>query len=489
VSRPAAEASAPSPEFEVDLFVIGGGSGGVRAARVASGHGAKVMLAEEHRLGGTCVIRGCVPKKLFVYASRFSNMFDEAAEFGWRLSVPHFDWQSLVAAKDREITRLEKLYGASQESAGVEVVRSRAVLEDAHTVRLLTDDRRVRARTILIATGARPELPRFDGVELGITSDDIFDLKTFPRKLVIGGAGYIAMEFAGLFAALGSDVTVVCRGSNVLRGFDEDVRRAVAASYTNRGIKLMLCDSIRRLERRDGQVSGGNRSKRIDITTEQGGRLVADQVLLAFGRAPNTTSLGLDHAGVQTGADGAIAVDASSRTNIPSIYAVGDVSNQFNLTPVAIREGHAFADSVFGKKAWQVDYSNVPTAVFSSPEIGTVGLTELEARAQYPAVDVYKVRFRPLKNAVTGDCEASHLKVIVDCETDRILGIHIFAEEASEMIQMLAIAIGSGATMQALMSVMAVHPTISEEIVAMQTPTVRYDRRDASASLVPSAAL
>ena len=434
---------------------------------------------------GTCVIRGCVPKKLFVYASRFSNTFDDAAEFGWRLSVPHFDWPSLVAAKDREITRLEGLYGTGQENAGVEVVRSRAVLEDAHTVRLLNDGRRVRARTILIATGARPELPPFDGIELGITSDDVFDLKTFPRKLVIGGAGYIAMEFAGLFAALGSDVTVVCRGSNVLRGFDEDVRQAVAASYTNRGIKLMLSDSIRRLERRDGDVEGGDHAGRIDVTTEQGGRLVADQVLLAFGRSPNTTSLGLDRAGVKTGADGAIVVDASSRTNIPSI----DVSNQLNLTPVAIREGHAFADSVFGEKAWQVDYSNVPTAVFSSPEIGTVGLTELEARAQYPAVDVYKVRFRPLKAAVTGDCEASLLKVIVDCETDRILGIHIFAEEASEMIQVLAIAVGSGATMKDFMSVMAVHPTIGEEIIAMRTPTVRYDRRDASTPLVPIAAV
>lgn len=490
MSTSAAKPSAPSreAEFDVDLFVIGGGSGGIRAARVASGHGAKVMLAEEYRLGGTCVIRGCVPKKLFVYASRFSDTFDEAAEFGWRLSAPHFDWPSLVAAKDREITRLEGLYSAGQESAGVEVVRSRAVLEDAHTVRLLEDGRRVRARTILIATGARPELPPFEGIELGITSDGVFDLKTFPRKLVIGGAGYIAMEFAGLFAALGSDVTVVCRGSNVLRGFDEDVRQAVAGSYTNRGIKLMIADSIRRLERRNGPV-GGDHAGRIDVTTEQGGRLVADQVLLAFGRTPNTTSLGLDRAGVKTGADGAIVVDASSRTNIPSIYAVGDVSNQYNLTPVAIREGHAFADSVFGKKAWQVDYNNLPTAVFSSPEIGTVGLTELEARAQFLAVDVYKVRFRPLKAAVTDDCEASLLKVIVDCESDRIVGIHIFAQEASEMIQVLAVAVGSGATMKDFMSVMAVHPTIGEEIVAMQTPTVRYDRRDHSTQPVPSAAV
>lgn len=490
VSRVEGEASAPSheAEFDVDLFVIGGGSGGVRAARVASGHGARVMLAEEYRLGGTCVIRGCVPKKLFVYASRFSDIFDEAADFGWRLAVPRFDWPSLVAAKDRDITRLEELYSTGQESAGVEVVKSRAVLEDAHTVRLLADGRLVRARTILIATGSRPELPTFDGVELGITSDEIFDLKALPRKLVIGGAGYIAMEFAGLFAALGSDVTVVCRGSNVLRGFDEDVRQAVAASYMNRGIKLMVCDSIRRLERQDRLAGGRGRRGKIDVTTEQGGRLEADQVLLAFGRAPNTASLGLDRAGVRTRADGAIIVDASSRTNVPSIYAVGDVSNRFNLTPVAIREGHAFADSVFGNKAWQVEYSNVPTAVFSTPEVGTVGLTELEARAQYPAVDVYKARFRPLKAGVTGDCEAALLKVIVDCATSRILGIHIFADDASEMIQVLAIAVGSGATMKDFMSAMAVHPTMGEEIVAMHAPTVRYDRRDASSPLVRSAA-
>lgn len=492
VSRPAANASgAPprGPEFDVDLFVIGGGSGGVRAARVAAGYGAKVMLAEEYRLGGTCVIRGCVPKKLFVYASRFRSSFDEARAFGWHLPVPRFDWPSLVAAKDREIARLERLYGEGQDRAGVEVVRSRAVLDDTHTVRLLEDGRRVRARTILIATGARPELPPFDGIELGITSDDVFDMKTFPKTLVIGGAGYIAMEFAGLFAALGSDVTVVCRGSNVLRGFDEDVRQALAGSYTNRGIKLIFCDSICRLKRRTGAAGGGDNTGRIDVTTEQGARLVADQVLLAFGRAPNTGALGLDRAGVKTAADGAIIVDANSRTNIGNIYAVGDVSNQFNLTPVAIREGHAFADTVFGKNAWQVDYSNIPTAVFSSPEIGTVGLTELEARAQHVAVDVYKVRFRPLKAAVTGDCEASLLKVVVESDSDRILGIHIFAHEASEMIQMLAIAIGSGATMNDLMSVMAVHPTVGEELVAMRTPTVRYNRRDASAPLVSSAAV
>jgi glutathione reductase (NADPH) len=471
---PAGDGGARAQGYDVDLFVIGGGSGGIRAARVAAEHGAKVILAEESRLGGTCVIRGCVPKKLFVYASRFSHLLGEASEFGWRFSLPRFDWPTLVAAKDREIARLEALYGRSQERAGVEVVKSRAVLDDAHTVRLLSNGRRVRARNILIAVGARPDLPPIEGLGFGITSDEAFDLKRFPRRLVIGGAGYIAMEFAGLFSALGSDVTVVCRGSNVLRGFDEDIRHAIAASYTNRGIKLMLDDSIERLAKRP---EPDGRSGKIDVTTAQGGRLVADEVLMAFGRTPNTAGLGLDQAGVETSDGGAIKVDAGSHTSVPHIFAVGDVTDRFNLTPVAIREGHAFADSVFGDVPWQVDYSNIPTAVFSSPEIGVVGLTELEAREQYPAVDVYKTRFRPLRATVAGDCENDLLKLVVDGETQRILGAHLFADEASEMAQMLAVALGVGAKMSDFVSVMALHPTIGEELVGMRSPTVRYDRR------------
>ncbi|CAN7753872.1 glutathione-disulfide reductase [Rhizobium sp. LjRoot258] len=464
-----------SPEFDVDLFVIGGGSGGIRAARVAAGHGARVMLAEESRLGGTCVIRGCVPKKLFVYAGRFGDALDEAADFGWKISPPRFDWPSLVAAKDREIAHLEGLYAQGQSKAGVEVVHSRAVLEDVHTVRL-ADGRRVRANFILIATGAKPELLPFEGMELGITSDAAFDLKEFPQRLVIGGAGYIAIEFAGLFAALGSEVTVVCRGSNILRGFDEDVRQAISTSYTNRGITLLLGDSITRLvsTKASGSVEG---RATINVVTEQGARLDADQVLMAFGRAPNTIGLGLDLAGVKTDEKGAIIVDASSRTSVANIFAVGDVSNQFNLTPVAIREGHAFADSIFGGKPWQVNYANVPTAVFSSPEIGTVGLTELEARSRYAVVDVYKARVRPLAAGVTGDCEIALLKLVVDGESDRILGVHLFAEDASEMIQVLSIALESGATRADFMSTMAVHPTFGEELLGMRRPTVRYDRR------------
>ncbi len=464
-----------SSEFDVDLFVIGGGSGGIRAARVAASHGARVMLAEESRLGGTCVIRGCVPKKLFVYAGRFGEAIDDSADFGWKISPPRFDWHSLVAAKDRETTRLENIYAKGQLKAGVEVVNSRALLEDAHTVRL-ANGRSVRTNIVLIATGAKPELPQFEGAELGITSDAAFDLKEFPRRIVIGGAGYIAMEFAGLFEALGSDVSVVCRGSNVLRGFDEDVRQAITTSYTNRGIKVLLGDSIKCLA--PGNLSGdGKRPTTIDVVTEQGARLCADQVLMAFGRVPNTAGLGLDSVGVKTDEKGAIIVDANSRTSVSNIFAVGDASNQFNLTPVAIREGQAFADSVFGGKPLRIDYANVPTAVFSSPEIGTVGLTELDARAKYAVVDVYKARVRPLVASVTGDCETALVKLVVDGESDRILGIHLFADDASEMIQVLSIALESGATRTDFMSTMAVHPTFGEELLAMHTPTVRYDRR------------
>jgi glutathione reductase (NADPH) len=471
---PAGAGEVPIDDSDVDLVVIGGGSGGLRAARVAAGHGAKVMLVEESRLGGTCVIRGCVPKKLFVYASRFSGLLEGASELGWRLSLPQFDWPTLVAAKDKEIARLEALYGQSQERAGVEVVLSRAVLEDANTIHLLSNGRRVRATIILVATGARPELAEIEGLELGITSDEVFDLKQFPKRLIVGGAGYIAMEFAGLFAALGSDVTVVCRGSNVLRGFDEDIRNALAASYTNRGIKLLLGDNITRLERRslEPQAPG-----RLAVETAQGARLIADEVLMAFGRAPNTRGIGLERAGVATGDDGSIIVDANSRTSAPNIFAIGDVTNRYNLTPVAIREAHAFADSVFGNRQWQVNYSYVPTAVFSSPEIGVVGLTELKAREKYAAVDVYKTHFRPLKATIAGDSEAALLKLVVDGDSQRILGAHLFADEASEMTQTLAVAIRVGALIDDFFSVMALHPTFGEKVVGMRHPSARYDGR------------
>jgi glutathione reductase (NADPH) len=456
-------------EFDVDLFVIGGGSGGVRAARVAATHGAKVLLAEEYRLGGTCVIRGCVPKKLFVYASRFRDLFETAGEFGWVGSESHFDWPRLVATKDRETSRLEDLYKGSQLQAGVEVVKSRAVLEGPHSVRVLTGNRLVRARTILVATGATPVLPDVPGAELSITSNEVFDLEELPRRLVIAGAGYIAIEIAGLFAALGVEVSIVCRADNVLTGFDEDLRESLAAAYIARGIKLHLSDTIVRLAR----TSDG---KAIEVNTRKGIRLEAEHVLSAVGRMPNTAGLGLESAGVNQGPLGDVAVDEESRTNIPSIYAVGDVTSRVELTPVAIREGHAFADRLFGGQPWHVDYGLIPTALFSTPEIGTVGLTEAEARAQYDAVEVYKTKFRSLMESAAGICRNSLMKVVVDQRTQRILGVHLFAEHASEMIQFIAVALRAGATMPQFKTTMAVHPTLGEELVTMRLPYAVYRR-------------
>ena len=464
--------------FDVDLFVIGGGSGGVRAARIAAGHGAKVMLAEEFRVGGTCVIRGCVPKKLFVYAGRFADAFDDAAELGWSLPSPaHFDWPRLVAAKDREISRLEQRYTEGQEAAGVEIVKSRAEVEDAHTVRIAEGGARVRARVILVATGSRPETVPFEGLDLTITSNEVFDLPAFPERLVIAGAGYIAVELAGVFGALGSDVTVICRGDNVLRGFDEDLREAVAESFQDRGVKLMFNDAITSV-RRDGA------GRALGVATQNGARLGADQVLLAYGRVPNTRGLGLERAGVALGGRGEVIVDADSRSTCPSIYAVGDVTNRFNLTPAAIREGHAFADAVFGGQSRPIDLSLVPTAVFTTPEVGTVGLTETEARERHPAVDVYKSRFLSLSASVSGSRQRTLVKTVVDGDTRRLLGVHLFADAAAEMIQLMTVALRAGATMDDLTASLAVHPTLGEEIVTLRSPTARHRREAGDATSV-----
>jgi glutathione reductase (NADPH) len=454
---------------EVDLFVIGGGSGGVRAARIAAGHGAKVMLAEEFRMGGTCVIRGCVPKKLYVYASRFPHEFEQAASFGWSVpGAPEFDWQKLVAAKEQEITRLEGLYLRGQISAGVEVVKSRAVLEDAHTIRILADGRRVRARHILIATGGRTALPPIPGVEHTISSTEAFDLKEFPKRIIVAGGGFIAVEFAGIFNGLGAEVTLVHRGDNILRGFDDDLREAVRSAYEARGIRLVLGTNITRIEKTgDG----------LHATTDGGETLVADQVMLALGRIPNTEGLGLEKAGVKLRHNHhAIEVDAASRTSVPHIYAVGDVTDRINLTPVAIREGHAVADTLFGGKPWNVDHTLVAKAVFSTPELGSVGLTEAEARASHAIVDIYKASFRPMKATLSGGTDRVTMKLVVDGETERVLGVHIAGEGAGEMIQLLAIAVKMGATKTDFDQTVAVHPTAAEELVTMRTRTARYER-------------
>ena len=452
--------------FDVDFFVIGGGSGGVRAARIASGHGAKVMLAEEYRIGGTCVIRGCVPKKLYVYASRFSHEFKDAEGFGWSMPEASFDWKKLVSVKDKEIDRLEGLYEKGQNGAGVTVVRSRAVLEDAHTVRLVEENRTIKAKYILVATGAQPFIPDIPGIEHAISSNEAFDLPEFPKRIVIAGGGYIAVEFAGIFKGLGANVTLVHRGDNVLRGFDEDLRNAVRRGLESLDVNVILGANIARIDADNG----------LSAVLDSGVRLEADQVMLALGRKPNVGGLGLDKAGVALTHHGAIAVDAASQTSVPHIYAVGDVTDRVNLTPVAIREGHAVADTLFGNKPWVVDHSNIATAVFSQPELGTVGLTEAQARERFAIVDIYKTDFRPMKATLSGSADRVMMKIIVDGTTDKVLGVHIAGEGAGEMAQLLGIAVKMGATKADFDATMAVHPTAAEEMVTLRTRSARFER-------------
>ncbi|HEX2653275.1 MAG TPA: glutathione-disulfide reductase [Xanthobacteraceae bacterium] len=457
-------------DYDVDLFVIGAGSGGVRAGRIAAGYGAKVMVAEEYRVGGTCVIRGCVPKKLLVYAARFSQDFEDAAGFGWTLSKASFDWATLIANKDKEITRLEAAYVANLEKSGATIVRSRAVLEDPHTVRLTTGER-VRAKHILIATGAAPSHgSSIPGIEYVISSNEAFHLPQLPKRVLVQGGGYIAVEFAGIFAGLGSQVTLVYRGDNILRGFDDDVRVHLRAEMEKHGIEIITGQTVASVEK---QSSGfGARLS--------GGHLIeVDQVMFATGRHPNVAGLGLEAVGVKLGANGGIAVDEFSRTSVPHIYAVGDVTNRINLTPVAIREGHAFADTVFGGKSVCVDHTNVPTAVFSEPEVGVIGLTESAARALFPIVDIYKSTFRPMKATLSGRDTRVLLKLVIDGTTDRVVGCHIVGHDAAEMIQLVGIAVKMKATKADFDATMAVHPTAAEELVTMRTPTARYTREAA----------
>jgi glutathione reductase (NADPH) len=454
--------------YDVDLFVIGAGSGGVRAARIAAAHGAKVMIAEEFRIGGTCVIRGCVPKKLMVYASRYKDYFADAAGFGWTLAEASFDWQKLVSAKEREISRLSAIYRDNLDKAGVAVENSRATIEDAHSVRLLADGRTVSARIILVSTGAAPVLePDVPGREYAITSNEIFDLPELPKRLLIIGGGYIAVEFASIFARLGTKVSLAARGENVLRGFDGDMRVGVCEGLADAGVKLNFCMLPTRIEK-------APTGYRVSLT--KGGRLDADQVMIATGRRPNTSELGLEKAGIETDSLGAVKVDAFSKTNVESIYAVGDVTNRVALTPVAIREGHAFAETVFGGRPEAVVHSNIPTAVFSTPELGCVGLSESDARRSFNCVDIYLARFRPLKAALSGRAEKTLMKIVADGVSDRVLGVHILGEDASEMAQILGIAVKMGAKKADFDATMALHPTSAEELVTMRTRTARFER-------------
>jgi glutathione reductase (NADPH) len=459
-------------EFDVDLFVIGGGSGGVRAARIAAGHGARVMVAEEYRMGGTCVIRGCVPKKLLVYASHIHHEIEDAAGFGWTIPSASFDWPTLIANKDREIARLEAAYTANVEKSGARIVKARAVFEDAHTLRLATGEA-VKAKYVLIATGGAPNHGlAIPGIEHVISSNEAFHLPALPKRIVIQGGGYIALEFACIFAGFGSDVTVIYRGDNILRGFDEDVRAHVRSEMEKDGITVLTGCTVGKIDKH---------GKEFTTHLSNGSSIASDQVMFAIGRHPNVGGLGLEKAGVAINPNnGGIAVDNFSRTSAPSIYAIGDVTHRVNLTPVAIREGHAFADTVFGKRPVQVDHQDIPTAVFSQPEVGTVGLTEAQARAQFTHVDIYKTDFRPMKATMSGRDTRVLMKLIVDGNTDRVVGCHIVGDGAAEMVQLLGIAVRMKATKADFDATMALHPTAAEELVTMRTPTARHVREAAA---------
>ena len=458
-------------DFDVDLFVIGGGSGGVRAARIAAGYGARVMVAEEYRMGGTCVIRGCVHKKLFVLGSHVRHEIEDAAGFGWTIPNATFDWPTLIANKDKEIARLEAAYTANVEKAGARIVKTRAVFEDAHALRLATGEK-ITAKHVLIATGGAPNHGRMiEGIEHVISSNEAFHLPELPRRIVIQGGGYIALEFACIFAGFGSDVTVIYRGDNILRGFDDDVRAHVRSEMEKEGITILTACTVEKVERF---------GKEYVTHLSNGSSLASEKVMFAIGRHPNVANLGLEQAGVAINpSNGGIAVNEYSQTNVPHIYAIGDVTHRLNLTPVAIREGHAFADTVFGKRDVTVDHADIPTAVFSQPEVGTVGLTETQARAQFSRVDIYKTTFRPLKATLSGRDTRVLMKLVVDGTSDRVVGCHIVGDYAAETIQAVAIAVKMKATKADFDATLALHPTAAEELVTMRTPTARHVRQAA----------
>lgn len=446
-----------------DLIVIGGGSGGVRAARVAASFGAKVCVIEEFRLGGTCVIRGCVPKKLYTYAAGFSSTFDAAKSFGWTVQSS-FNWKTLVANKDKEITRLEGIYGSLLSASGVETRADHATLISPNSVRLHASQEILTGDKILIATGGKPFLPKIPGIEHAITSNEAFDLENLPKSILIVGGGYIAVEFASIFNGLGVDVTLAYRGALILRGFDMHVREGLTEEMTHKGIKVCLGTQPHAIEK----TAGG-----LCVTYSDEMQIDVDQVMYATGRTPNVEGLGLESVDVELGKHGEIPVDEFSRTTCPSVYAVGDVNGRAALTPVAIREGQAFAQTEFNDNPTTVDLSIIPTAVFSNPEIGTLGLNEAEAVAKYQDVNVYIARFKPMKYSFVTTETRMLFKLITHAKTDKVLGVHIMGEGAGEMIQMVGIAVGMGATKADFDRTIAVHPVAAEELVTMKEPTYK----------------
>jgi len=444
-------------KYDFDMFTIGAGSGGVASSRRAGSYGARVGICEESRVGGTCVIRGCVPKKLLVYGAQFADAFTDAKAYGWTVAPPVHDWASLIAAKNKEIDRLEGIYRKMLEDSGVTLIEGRARLVDPHTVEI--NGKRYTAANILVATGAHPTLPAIPGIEHAITSNEALDLATLPRRIVIVGGSYIAVEFAGIFHGLGAEVTLAIRREELLYGFDDDVRVTLARELRTRGIEIHARTEIARIDKRDHGY---------DLTTAKGGILSADLVMYATGRRPNTRGIGLEHAGVKLNENGAVVVDSWSRSAVPHIYAVGDVTDRLNLTPVAIAEGRALAETLFNNNPIEMDHTNVPTAVFSQPPVATVGMAEHDARQAVGAVDIYRTQFRPMKHTLSGREERTMMKLVVDRRSNRVLGCHMVGADAPEIIQGIAIAIKCGATKRQFDQTVGIHPTAAEEFVTMR---------------------
>ena len=451
--------------YDFDHFVIGGGSGGVRASRMAALAGKRVAIAEESRMGGTCVIRGCIPKKLLVYASHFADDFELAKSFGWTVGKTRFDWPTLIANKDKEIARLEAIYRRNVEKAGATIFDDRAIFEDPHTLRLVNADETVTAETVLIATGGWPthELGTdkpIRGGELCITSNEAFHLPALPKRILIAGGGYIALEFAHIFHGLGSKVSLVYRGEKPLRGFDGDIRTSICQSMAKRGLEVLLGCQFTKIEKR---------GHALHAETNQGGVIETDEIMLAIGRQPNTMDLGIGKAGVHLGRKGEVVVDEYSKTNVPNIYAIGDVTDRMALTPVAIHEAMCFVKTVFEGKPTPVDHHLVPTGVFTTPEIGTVGMSEEMALMRGHAIDVFKSDFRPLQLTMSDRDEKMMMKLVVDRKTDKVLGCHVFGPGAAEIVQMAAVALKMGATKAQFDATVALHPTAAEELVTLRT--------------------
>ena len=445
--------------YDFDLFVIGAGSGGVRASRMSAGLGARVAVAEERYLGGTCVNVGCIPKKLFVHAAHYSEDFEDAAGFGWSVGERRFDWARLLANKDREIERLNGVYARLLDAAGVTRLEGRARLVDAHTIAV--GERRWTAEHVLIAVGGWPSLPRIPGIELALSSNEMFHLKDLPRRAIVVGGGYIAVEFAGILHGLGVEVVQLYRGELFMRGFDDDVRTALAREMRKKGIDLRFGANPARLERRGEELRA---------VLEDGSVLQADAVLYATGRLPLTADLGLDVAGVALDADGAVVVDEYSRSSVPNIWAIGDVTHRLQLTPVAIHEAMCLAQTLFGGRPTRPDHEDVASCVFSAPPVGSVGLTEAQARARHGDVLIYRTSFRPLKHTLSGRDEQTLMKLVVDRASDRVLGAHMVGPDAGEIIQGIAIAIKLRATKAQFDATVGIHPTAAEEFVTMRTP-------------------